>query len=109
VLEREKIQVVNLTGVTSPDQLQHGTFAENPQIVQLIGRAVASGEVLTDSRVGLGERIVQTTAGAAASVGHAAGLIVSAPVAMVDPDTREHYGDQIDAFGQSVGDAARPQ
>jgi esterase/lipase superfamily enzyme len=26
-LEREKIQVVNLTGVTSPDQLQHGTFA----------------------------------------------------------------------------------
>jgi esterase/lipase superfamily enzyme len=109
VLEREKIQVVNLTGVTSPDQLQHGTFAENPQIVQLIGRAVASGEVLTDSRVGLGEKIVQTTAGAAASVGHAAGLIVSAPVAIVDPDTREHYGDEIDAFSRSMGDAARPQ
>jgi esterase/lipase superfamily enzyme len=109
VLEREKIQVVNLTGVTSPDQLQHGTFAENPQIVQLIGRAVASGEVLTDSRVGFGEKIVQTTAGAAASVGHAAGLIVSAPMAIVDPDTREHYGDEIDAFSRSVGDAARPQ
>jgi esterase/lipase superfamily enzyme len=109
VLEREKIEVINLTGVTSPDQLHHGTFAQNPQIVQLIGRAVASGQVLTDSRVGVGEKIVQTTAGAAASVGHAAGLIVSAPVAIVDPDTREHYGDQIDAFGRSVEDAARPQ
>jgi hypothetical protein len=93
--------------VTSPDQLRHGTFAENPQIVQLIGQAVARGQVLTDSKVGLGERIAQTTAGAAASVGHAAGLIVSAPVAIIDPDTREHYGDQIDAFGHSVEDAAK--
>jgi esterase/lipase superfamily enzyme len=108
-LERERIEVINLTGVTSPDQLRHGTFAENPQIVQLIGQAVARGQVLTDSKVGLGERIAQTTAGAAASVGHAAGLIVSAPVAFIDPDTREHYGDQIDAFGHSVEDAARPQ
>ena len=108
-LEREKIQVVNLTGVTSPDQLRHGTFAENPQIVELIGRAIAGGQVLTDSRVGIGEKIVQTTADAAASVGHAAGLIVSAPVAIVDPDTREHYGDQLDAFSRSVADTARPQ
>lgn len=108
-LERAKIEVVNLTGVNSPDQLHHGTFAQNPQIVQLVGRAVASGQVLTDSRVGVGERIMQTTAGAAASVGHAAGLIVSAPVAIVDPDTREHYGDQVDALSRSVGDAARPQ
>jgi esterase/lipase superfamily enzyme len=108
-LEREKIEVVNLTGVTSPDQLRHGTFAENPQIVQLFGQAVASGQVLTDSPIGLGERIAESTAGAAASAGHAAGLIVSAPVAIVDPDTREHYGEQIDAFSRSVGDAATPQ
>jgi esterase/lipase superfamily enzyme len=108
-LEREKIQVVNLTGVTSPDQLRHGTFAQNPQIVQLIGRAVAGGQVLTDSRVGLGEKITQAAAGAAASAGHAAGLIVSAPVAIVDPDTREHYGDEFDAFSRSVTDAAKPQ
>jgi esterase/lipase superfamily enzyme len=108
-LDREKIQVINLTGVTSPDQLRHGTFAQNPQIVELLGRAVARGQVLTDSRVGLGERIAQSAAGAAASVGHAAGLIVSAPMAIVDPDTREHYGDQIDALSRSVEDAARPQ
>jgi esterase/lipase superfamily enzyme len=108
-LERENIQVVNLTGVTSPDQLRHGTFAQNPQIVELLGRAVARGQVLTDSRVGLGERIAQSAAGAAASVGQAAGLAISAPLAIVDAGTREHLGDQIDAFGRSVEDAARPQ
>lgn len=108
-LERENIQVVNLTGITSPDQLRHGTFAQNPQIVELLGRAVARGQVLTDSRVGLGERVAQSAAGAAASVGQAAGLAISAPLAIVDAGTREHLGDQIDAFGRSVEDAARPQ
>ncbi len=108
-LAHEKIQVVNLTGVTSADHLNHGTFAENPQIVELIGRAVANGQVLTDSKVGVGEKIAQTAAGAAASAGQAAGLIVSAPLAIVDPDTREHYGDQIDALSRSVEDSARPQ
>lgn len=108
-LERENIQVVNLTGITSPDQLRHGTFAQNPQIVELLGRAVARGQVLTDSRVGLGERVAQSAAGAAASVGQAAGLAISAPLAIVDAGTREHLGDQIDAFGGSVEDAARPQ
>jgi esterase/lipase superfamily enzyme len=64
---------------------------------------------LTESRVSLGEKILQTTAGAAASVGHAAGLVVTAPVAIVDSDTREQYGDQVDAFSRSVQDAATPQ
>ncbi|HEX3496188.1 MAG TPA: alpha/beta hydrolase [Methylocella sp.] len=108
-LARERIGVINLTGVSSADQLNHGTFAENPQIVELIGRSIASGQTLTDSKVGFGEKILQTTAGATASVGHAAGLVVTAPVAIVDPLTREQYGDQVDAFGQSVRDAATPQ
>lgn len=108
-LARANIQVVNLTGVSSPDQLRHGTFAQNPQIVELLGRAVARGQVLTDSRVGLGERIAQSAAGAAASVGNAAGLAISAPLAIVDPVTREHLGDQAGAFGRSLEDAARPQ
>jgi hypothetical protein len=33
----------------------------------------------------------------------------TAPVAIVDPLTREQFGDQIDAFGHSVHDAATPQ
>ena len=107
-LAREKIDVVNLTGVSSADKLNHGTFAENPQVVELIGRSIASGQTLTDLRVGLGEKILQTSAGAASGVGQAAGLVVAAPVAIFDPVTREHYGDQVDAFGQSVRDVATP-
>jgi hypothetical protein len=45
---------------------------------------------------------MQTTAGAAASVWCAAGLVISAPVAIIDPGTRDHFGDQIDELGRSV-------
>jgi esterase/lipase superfamily enzyme len=109
VLEREGIEVVNLTGVSSPDKLRHGTFAQNPEVVRRIGWEIAGGAPLTDSRAGLGEGIMATTAGAAASAGHAAGLIVSAPLAIIDPDTREHYGEQVEALTRSVEDTARPQ
>ena len=70
--------------------------------VELIGRRLAAGQVLTDRRVGLGARIMQVTSGAAGSVGHAAGLAISAPISVVDPETRNHFGDQIDEFNQSV-------
>ncbi|MGH7936575.1 MAG: alpha/beta hydrolase, partial [Chthoniobacterales bacterium] len=106
-LEREGIDVVNLTGATPLEQLHSAAF-EDPQIVKLIGR-IENGQTLTESRVGVGERLTQATAGAAASVGQAAGLLVAAPVAIVDQDTRERYGDRIEAFGQSVRDAATPQ
>ncbi len=102
MLAREKIEVINLTSFPSHDEFNHGKFAEDPKVVELIGSTLASGQTLTDSRVGFGEKIMQTTAGAAASVGHAAGLVVSAPVAIIDPDTAEHYDDQVDQFTQSI-------
>ncbi|MGA7384664.1 MAG: alpha/beta hydrolase [Methylocella sp.] len=108
-LARERIDVVNLTGVSSADQLHHDTFAASPRVVELIGGSIASGQTLTDSKVGLGEKILQTTAGAAASAGGAAGLVVAAPVAIVDPLTREQFGEQVDALGRTVQDAATVQ
>ncbi len=102
MLERENITVLNLTNLPSHDQFNHGKFAEDPKVVELIGRSLANGQALTTSRVGFGEKIMQTTASAATSVGHAAGLAISAPVAVVDPETREHFGDQVDQLSQSV-------
>lgn len=102
MLEKENITVINLTHLPSHDQFNHGKFAEDPKVVELIGRSLAGGQTLTDSRVGFGEQIMQTTASAATSVGHAAGLVVSAPVAIVDPETRDHFGDQVDQFSDSV-------
>ncbi len=108
ILAREGIDVINLTGISSPDELHHGTFAQNPRVVELIGRSIESGQTLTDAKVGAGEQILLTTAGAAAGFGHAAGLIVSAPVAVVDPVTRERFGEEVEAFTRSVQDAATP-
>jgi len=101
-LARERINVVNLTTFRGSDELNHGKFADNPKVVELIGQSLASGQTLTDSRVGLGESIMLTTSGAASTVGNAASLIVSAPVAIVDPLTREHLSDQADALGESL-------
>jgi esterase/lipase superfamily enzyme len=101
-LRRERIEVVDLTGVPSPDKLRHGTYAENPEVVGLIGKMVASGQTLGDSRVGIGERLTLAATGAATMMGHAAGLAVTAPLAIVDPVTRDHFGDHVEALGDSV-------
>ena len=107
-LKREGIKVIDATTFRSSDPFHHGKFA-NPQVARVIGQIFTPGQTLTGSRVSLGEKILQTTAGATASVGHAAGLVVSAPVAIVDPLTREQFGDQVDAFSRSVQDAATLQ
>lgn len=109
MLKKENLSVLNMTHMPSHDEFNHGKFAEDPKVVELIGDSLASGQTLTDSRVGFGERIMQTTAGAAASVGHAAGLAISAPIAIIDPDTRDHFGDQVDQFTRSVQQIAPDQ
>jgi esterase/lipase superfamily enzyme len=77
-------------------------------VVQLIGKRLAEGQTVTDSRVGLGDRIIQATAGAATAVGTAAGLAVSAPLAVVDPQSRQTFGSHVEGLGQSAADAVAP-
>ncbi|WP_296707320.1 alpha/beta hydrolase [Rhodoblastus sp.] len=101
-IEQEQLSVVNMTRLPSHDFFNHGKFAEDPRVVELIGRRIAAGQTLTDQRVGVGARMMQVTAGAAGSVGNAAGLVLSAPVAIVDPETRNGFGDQLNQFNQSV-------
>jgi esterase/lipase superfamily enzyme len=72
------ITILNLSKLKTDDPLNHSKFAESPEVVRIIGRELAEGQTLTDSRVGVGDRIIQVTAGAAAAVGTAAGLAVSA-------------------------------
>ncbi|WP_375337377.1 alpha/beta hydrolase [Rhizobium binae] len=103
-LEANKIAVIDMTKVKAGDSLHHSKFAESPEIVQLIGRRISEGQTLTDSRVGLGDRLIAGTTGAAAAAGSAAGLILAAPVAAVDPDTRDHYADHLASMtGQTSG------
>jgi esterase/lipase superfamily enzyme len=97
-LASSNIAVIDLTKINAGDKLHHSKFAESPEIVQLIGTRLSSGQTLTDSRHGLGDTIVSATAGAAHTVGTAAGLVVSAPAAIVDQNTRRNYADHVEAL-----------
>jgi esterase/lipase superfamily enzyme len=94
-LEINKINVIDLTKVKQGDRLHHTKFAESPEIVRLIGSRISEGQTLTDSKVGLGDHILDATIGTAAVAGNAAGLILAAPVAVVDQTTRDNYTDQV--------------
>lgn len=107
-LADNKITVIDLTKVKAGDRLNHGKFAESPEIVRLIGARISDGQTLTDSRVGLGDKILAATTGTAAAAGNAAGLILAAPVAVVDADTRENYSSQLDALGPSKVSRSKP-
>jgi len=105
-MQQDKITVIDLTKLHTDDRLNHAKFAASPEVVQLIGTRLAEGQTMTDSKTAFGDRLVAATTGAAASVGTAAGLIVTAPVAIIDPDTRDTYNSQIKAFGDTLSDNA---
>jgi esterase/lipase superfamily enzyme len=107
-MEQAGITVLNLSKLRSGDPLNHSKYAESPEVVRIIGRELAEGQTLTDSRVGVGDRIIQVTTGAAAAVGTAAGLAVSAPISVVDPRTRQNLQGHVENFGQTVSGAVAP-
>lgn len=102
-LEKAGITVIDLTQLKAGDRLNHGKFASSPEVVQLIGQRLVTGQTITDSDIGLGERLGAVALGTAQGVGSAASLVVSAPIAVFDPNTRRTYNEQIDRFGRTVG------
>lgn len=101
---KANISVIDLTKNKSLDSANHAKFATSPKVVQLIGRRLASGQTLTDANPGLGERVGLVASGAAKTVGTAAGLAVSVPLAVVDGRTRESLNSQARELGGNVGD-----
>jgi esterase/lipase superfamily enzyme len=99
------ILAVDITNNKSDDPVNHSKFARSPDVVRDIGRRLASpGQMLAEQRSGLGDKVGAVAAGAAATVGSAASVAVSAPFAIVDPNTRENMGDQLERLGGHVGD-----
>ncbi|MDX3926567.1 MAG: alpha/beta hydrolase [Shinella sp.] len=103
LLEKQGITVLDLTALKSGDRLNHGKFAESPEVVRLIGNRLIAGQTVTDSNVGLGERLGAVALGTAQTVGSAASIAVSTPIAVFDPETRRNYDEQWRRFGQSAG------
>lgn len=97
-LAANNVSVIDLTKIKDGDRLRHSKFAESPEIVQLIGSRLSNGQALTDSRLGVGDRIVAATTSVAATTGTAAGLILAAPAAAVDQTTRENYATGVEAL-----------
>ena len=93
-LEQAGITVIDLTKVKSTDRLNHGKFAESPDVVKLIGRRLVAGQTLTDSNIGVGDGLTAIIAGTASTVGTMAATVVAAPVDALSgnaaaPPTRE--------------------
>lgn len=103
-LEKSGIVVIDLTAMRSGDSLNHGRFASSPEVVQLIGQRLVNGQTVTDSEISLGDRIAAGAMGVGQTVGGAAGLALSAPIAIIDPKTRRTYQSQVERFGQTVSE-----
>ncbi len=102
-LERSGITVIDLTAVKTGDKLNHGKFAESPEVVRLLGDRLIAGQTVTDSNIGLGDRLGAVALGTAQTVGSAASIAVSTPILIFDPNTRQNYKGQVDRFNTSVG------
>ena len=102
-LEMAGISVLDLTKLKSGDALNHGKFAESPEVVRLIGDRLIAGQAVTDSSVGLGESLGAVAIGAGTTVGQAASTVISAPISIFDPRTRRNYGRQWLLLGNSAG------
>ena len=102
-LEKARVNVIDLSKVQSDDELNHGKFATS-EVVRAIGQRLAGGQTLTDAKPTLGERLGGVAIGAADTVGKAAALAISAPAAIIDPNTRETLSDQAGSFGASAVD-----
>jgi esterase/lipase superfamily enzyme len=102
MLERDKIAVYDLTALNTPGGLNHSTFATSPEIVGLIGARLASGQALGDDKQRFSDTLFTKATGAVSGFGDAAGLIVSAPAAAIDADSRDTYGERFRTFGGSL-------
>jgi esterase/lipase superfamily enzyme len=97
MFQADRITVIDLTAVKTGDALHHTKFAESPVVVQSIGARLAAGQNFNDGKAGLGDKITRVTTGVASTIGSTAGLVISAPIAIVDGRTRDGLEEQFHA------------
>ena len=102
-LAKSGIDVIDLSDLAVGNSLNHDKFASNPEIVQLIGKRLSTGQSLAapDS---LSERVGGIAMGVGQTVGGVAGVAISAPLAIADPNSRQTYDSQFKNLGHVVGD-----
>ena len=73
-LEKAGVTVLDLTALKSGDPLNHGKFAESPEVVRVLGERLVAGQTITDGKIGVGERLGVVAAGATQTVRSTASL-----------------------------------
>jgi esterase/lipase superfamily enzyme len=101
-LANSGIDVIDLSDLRGFDQFNHAKFAENAEVVRRIGQRLIAGETFAGSGTSLGERVGGFAMGVGQTVGGAAGLALSAPIAIVDPASRRTYDEQVDHLNHVV-------
>ena len=88
ILEKGRVQVVDLTSFASNDFTNHSKFASG-EVVGAIGERLAEGQTLNEAKAGLVESLGTFTGGAINVAAGVATGAVKAPGQIVDPTTRE--------------------
>lgn len=97
------ITVVDTTSVKPDDPLGHNTFADNRDMVQLLGRRLA-GQSLDTGQVSLADKVGITAVRTADLAGSAAKVAVAAPVSIISGDAREMLKQQHSSGSPSIVD-----
>jgi esterase/lipase superfamily enzyme len=88
ILEKGRVEVVDLTGMASNDFTNHGKFASG-EVVGAIGQRLAEGQSLSEAKGGLVESLGTFTNGAINVAAGVATGAVAAPGEILDPTRRE--------------------
>ena len=105
--ERRGVTLIDLSGIRVDDELNHNKFAESPEIVQLIGQRLLSGQTITDDNLSLGEAIGAAAIGTAQTVGSAAAAVAATPEAIVSDKGRQNLRRQVESVGENLGGAVQ--
>ncbi|MDF1608286.1 alpha/beta hydrolase [Hoeflea sp. YIM 152468] len=105
--ERGGITILDLSALQVGDSLNHSKFAESPEVVKLLGQRLIDGQAVTEQDLGLGAEFGATAMSVSNTVGSAAGMAISAPIAILDPKARNTFDAQSQRFGRNLGNSVR--
>jgi esterase/lipase superfamily enzyme len=100
-IDEKGVEVVDLSDAAGADPLRHSKFAQNPDVVRFLGEELINGASRAPP-TGFGERMGEISMGVAQGVSGAAGLAISAPIAIVDPDVRRAHAGRLQQFREAV-------
>ncbi|MDL2410568.1 alpha/beta hydrolase, partial [Rhizobium calliandrae] len=98
LLKELGVSVIDTSAIATNDPLGHNAFADNPDIVRLLGRRLA-GQSLEGGEVSFADQVGMTAANVA---GSAARVAVAAPVAVISPEARDMLKRELSGSGKMV-------